>query len=232
MLRDDVPRAAYAAARAEAGNDVELRFASKAGELAQFEYDKALRLNSEIPGAKSESDVLKLKLEAERLSLQIEQARFKLDIAALRREEAGLLLKGYSVRAPFSGTVLQIHRKRGEALDSGGTVMEIANFDRLRVEGLVPLADSFAIQPGQPVSVRIEIPDVDLPVEQSAYAGHVTFVDGAVQEISQMVRVWAEIENTDGLLKEGLPTVMQIPMAKASSQSAERAGRTQATSRK
>jgi RND family efflux transporter MFP subunit len=232
MLRDDVPRAAYATAQAEAGNDVELRFAQKAGDLAQLEHDKALRLNKEIPGARSETDVLKLKLDAERLTLQVEQARFKLQIAALRRDEAGRLLKGYSVQAPFSGTILQIHRRRGESLDAGGTVMEIANFDRLRVEGLVPLAESFAIQAGQPVSVRIVVPDADLPVEQSTYSGHVTFVDSSVQEISQMVKVWAEVDNADGLLKEGLPTVMHVQNSRPTAQSADRTNRMRATTRK
>jgi membrane fusion protein, multidrug efflux system len=222
MLRDDVPRAAYVTAEAEAGNDVELRFAQKASELAQLEYNKALKLNSEIPGARSETEVLKLKLDAERLALQIEQARFKLQIAALRRDEAGLLLKGYAIEAPFSGTILQIRRHRGEALEAGGTVLEIANFERLRVEGLVPLAESFAIQVGQPVSVRIVIPEADLQVERSTYQGRIVLVDSAVQEISQMVRIAAEVDNSDGLLKEGLPTVMQIRKGAPTDQTAAR----------
>jgi hypothetical protein len=96
----------------------------------------------------------------------------------------------------------------------------------------VPLAESFALQPGQPVSVRIVVPDADVPVEQSTYSGHVTFVDSAVQEISQQVKVWAEVDNADGLLKEGLPTVMRIPHIKTAAQTPERTNRTRTMTRK
>ena len=42
------------------------------------------------------------------------------------------------------------------------------------------------------------------------FEGQIVFVDVAVQPVSKIVRIWAEIENHDNLLRSGLPATITI----------------------
>lgn len=57
----------------------------------------------------------------------------------------------------------------------------------------------------------MNVPDLELEVEETVFRGEVVFVDSEVQEVSQQVRIWAKVSNTDNLLKSGLIATMRIP---------------------
>lgn len=210
QLRDKAPRATLESADREARNDIDLRYAQKASELATLEYSKALDLIREVPGSHSELDILKLKLAAERSVLQVEQAAHQLEMARMRREEARIALESYRIQAPHNGVILQVLKREGEALHTGEGVVVIANFDRMRVEGFLQAADSLRVRPGDRVLVTIDLPgrtgaEARIPVE-----GIVTFIDPIINEISQEVRIWAEVDNRQHLLRDGMKGGMLI----------------------
>ncbi len=211
QIRDDLASAEAATAAVEAENDVDLRYAQKLSELAQLEYSRALSLNSEIPGAQSELTVQNLQLAAQRALLQIEQASHRLEISKLKYETARIVLSSYSVKAPFEGVILRVQKSAGEAVQEGEPIADIAILNELRVEGFLPLERAWMVRRGQPVEVQVEIPGVDLEVEHTCFLGKVVFVDSEVQEVSQKVRVWAKVANSQGLLKSGLIATMRIP---------------------
>ncbi|MCA8996443.1 MAG: HlyD family efflux transporter periplasmic adaptor subunit [Planctomycetaceae bacterium] len=210
QFRDDAARTLLASAQQEAGNDVDLRYARKLSELSTLEYSKAQQLNQEIPGGHAEMEVLKLRLAAERALLQIEQASHHLELAELRRMEAEAAVESYRIRTPVSGTVLNVHQRPGEAVAAGSPVVEIANFDRMRVEGFLPVADSWRVQPGDPVAIQLSGESLPLGIREMEFPGEVSFVDPQINEVSQQVRIWAEVENPRQILKDGLIAKMRI----------------------
>ena len=211
QIRDDLASAEVATAALKAKNDVDLRYTIKLSELAQLEYSKALALNKEIPGAQSELSVKNLKIAAERALLQIELASHNLEVAKLDLETARIALAGYSVKAPFEGVILRVQKSVGESVQEGEPIADLANLNELRVEGFLPLDLAWMVRRGQPVEVQVEIPGIELEVENVRFTGEVVFVDSEVQEVSQKVRVWARVANSQGLLKSGLIATMRIP---------------------
>ena len=212
QIRDSLARAEVATASLKVENDVDLRYTVKLSELAQLEYSKALALNKEIPGAQSELAVKNLKIAAERALLQIEQASHRLQVAKLELETARITLAGYSVNAPFEGVVLRVQKSVGESVQEGEPIADLANLKELKVEGFLPLELAWKVERGQPVEVQVQIPGIELEVESVRFKGEVVFVDSGVQEVSQKVRVWAKVANSQGLLKSGLMATMRITL--------------------
>lgn len=211
QIRDDLASAEAATTALKAENDVDLRYAVKLSELAQLEYSRALALNKEIPGAQSELTVRNLKVAAERALLQIEQASHQLEIARLEHKTAQIVLAGYRVKAPFEGVILRVQKSTGEAVREGEPIADLANLNELRVEGFLPLELAWMVRRGFPVEVQVDIPGVELEVENVRFTGEVVFVDSEVQEVSQKVRICARVANSQGLLKSGLIATMRIP---------------------
>ena len=86
-------------------------------------------------------------------------------------------------------------------------VVEIANFDTMRVEGFIPVASSHRIQRGD--AVVVEVPGAE-PQKQRRFEGQIKHIAPTINEVSQEVRVWAEVTNRRDLLKDGLPATMFI----------------------
>jgi membrane fusion protein (multidrug efflux system) len=209
VLRDEVARQALEIARESAANSVELRLAKKISEQATLEFAKASELNRTISGGFSEIEVRKLKLAAEKALLQMEQADFQLQLASLREKEAAAILETYRIAAPFSGVVLQVFKQPGESLSPGEAAFEIANFDVMRVEGFVPVSMVTQLRRGAAVQVEIAGPRSAVRFE-----GRLKHFAPVVNDVSQEVRVWADVENRDELLKDGLPATMRISLSK------------------
>lgn len=209
-LRDEAARQSLLIARKEAANEIDLRFAEKASELATLEYSKAAELNRDVPGGHSELEIRKLRLAAERAVLQIQQATFRLELADLRRREAEVALESFRITAPFDGVVLRVHKQLGEAVHPGDPLIEIGNFSVMRVEGFVSVPESLLLRKGNPVTVAVTGLDAKAEGQRPYFTGRVTFVDPVVNEVSQQVRVWAEVENREDLLRDGLTAVMRI----------------------
>jgi membrane fusion protein (multidrug efflux system) len=209
-LRDEIARATVARAQKESENDVEVRYAHKAAEVAQVEYEKAIEANQRVRGAVPDIEVRRLKLAAERSLLQIEQAEHQMQINKLTRDEAQAQLDTHHVTAPFSGVVTRRFRSKGEAVRQGDPILEVVSTDRVRVEGDVAIAAAWRISPGMPVRVRLDVPGAPRSAEDPVFEGKVAFVDVTVEPVTRRVRVWAEVENPGNVLRAGLGARMVI----------------------
>lgn len=210
-LKDDVARARLAVAKREAENDIEVRYAVKASEVADAEYEKTLEVNRKLPnGGIPDIEVQRLRLAAQRAELQIEQAQNQFIIAGLNLDQAEAELETYRIFAPFAGVVTKVHKFKGEAVRQGDPIIDIVSTRRVRVEADVGIGDVWSIRKGDPVAVRLDIPGEELAVEQRTFEGKVIFVEVGVHPLTREVRVWAEVDNPDGVLKEGLNARMTI----------------------
>ncbi|MEL6954090.1 MAG: efflux RND transporter periplasmic adaptor subunit [Pseudomonadota bacterium] len=107
--------------------------------------------------------------------------------AELALEEARLA--EFDIRAPFSGTVLEIFLAPGEIADTQTVIMEFGAFDRLRATAFVSPDRAAELSPGSEVEGRID---------GIAAQARVTAIDPRLDPVSQTVRIALEIENGDG----------------------------------
>ena len=181
-------------------------------EKAQFEKDLA-DLQQQI----EESSIAEQDQIVERLKLSVEQAQVQKEVDALTRDvkartldQAKLQLARRSLRSPLDGEVAEVFRHRGEWLEPGQRVMRIVRLDRLKVEGFVSSREITGSLRGASVRVRVVLGDDEKAV---IVKGKIVFISSEIDPVNAQVRVWAEVENPDLLLRPGLPAEMVIDSA-------------------
>ncbi len=206
QLRDAIARASYSIAEREASNDIEIRFAKKAGELAQLKYERAQKADQELSGTVTEFELRELRLAAERSLLQLQQAEHQFAISYLKKQEQLGLLKSFQITAPFDALIRVAHEKPGEYVREGDVVLEIVNDEMIRVDGYVNLDDLPLIATGS--RVLVSLPQTGR--EPVTFRGQISFVDTKIEPISMKARVSAEVQNSNSILKDGLLVTMAI----------------------
>ena len=216
------------AATEKANNDVEVRYAVAATEVANAEYEKALQSERRVRGSIGEAELNRLKLTAKRSELQIEQAEVQRVIDGLTAKTKGAEAKAAErnierrlVKAPIDGIVVSVNGQVGEWVQPGDIVIHLIRVDKLRVEGYANVAQYSAAElRGKPVRVQVKVEEGREPV---LFEGVVTFVDPRVQ-LGGDYRVFAEVanrqENGEWLLRSGLNATMAIDTAASSATAA------------
>jgi multidrug resistance efflux pump len=204
--------ALLAVAKQKAENDVNKRFAEKSAAVAKAEWEKMLESNRKVPGSIPETEVLRAKLSYEKALLQKEQAEHEQEVARLEMEKAAAELKTYKIEAPFDGEVRKVLKHKGEAVTQGTPILELISTRSVKVEGYLPIEDYYSVRRGDPVEVRLDIPDKDLPIEKEVFVGKVFFIDKTVSPVTHGARVWAEVQNPDP--DQDLPSLIEGLYAK------------------
>lgn len=141
IIKADDTRAALSVARARVGEaDADIR-------LFESEVARAKHLHSEDVGSKQAWE------KAER-DLDSARARRASAAAEVRRLEA--LVEKTVVTAPIDGVVITRHVHAGETIDSGESIITIANLDKVRVEAEIDEFDTARIRLGAEVEVSAE----------------------------------------------------------------------------
>jgi RND family efflux transporter MFP subunit len=208
-LDDEVAVAALATATKEAESDVDIRYSEKSSEVARAEYEKALETNRRgkvIP----EVEVNRLKLAWEKTTLELESAKHRHAVSQLKRDEAQAQLNTFRIKAPFDGFVTRVYRSKGEAVKQGDQVLELVRTSHVRVDGLVSIGEVLHIRRGDEVDVRLDIPEADLEIEKQSFRGKIVFVDVKAEPVSRKIRIGAEVENPDNILRAGLRARMTV----------------------
>ncbi len=218
-LRDNAIRSALATAEMQASSDIDLRFARKASDLAALEFTKSVKVNEIAAGTVTEIDLRRLRLAVEKSMLQVEQAEHLQDVLRMQCDEKRTLLSTCKITAPWSGVVMRVLKRPGEGLREGEAVVEIADLSRLRAEVYVPYADTGRLQVGQDVRFQLEMPEDHPDEKPPAFPGQIVFIEPRVDPVTQKVRVWAEIQNEDRMLKDGLQGVLFIRLANSNTTS-------------
>jgi macrolide-specific efflux system membrane fusion protein len=220
VVEDDEARMAVvkaerelAIARTKAENDVPVRFARKAHEVAGAEFRRAQESVERYHKSVSATELDQLRLTAEKALLEIEQVELEQSVARLtvrqketELEAAKLKLDRRRLVAPFAGMVVQIKKQRGEWLDPGDTVLRIVRLDRLRVEAFVPAADFTPRLRGR----RVTLLATTEHAERSRFEGKIVFVSPEVNPVNGQVLLWAEVDNQDLLLRPGQSATLVV----------------------
>lgn len=203
----------YEEAHAKADNDVKIRFAKKALEVAEAELRRSTDSIERFAKSVSQSqlDVERLTVEKSRLEGEQAEHERELDKLLVKRKEnelaaARLEVDRRRIVAPFDGEVVQIFVRLGEWVEPGQRALRIVSVDRLKAEGFVPANRASAGLLGK--SVRLSVALADDP--NATFGGTVAFVSPEVDPITGQVRIWAEIDNRDGRLRPGQPVKMTI----------------------
>ena len=196
-----------------ARNDLKVQLARKSHEVAMAELKRAVEAEERFSKSVSQSEIERLQLATEQADLQVYQTRFDLKTAQLAVEthEATLRLaehrvKKRAIHAPSAGVVVEVLKQPGEWVEPGETVVRIVRMDRLRVEGFLSAQQASSELVGQEANVSVKHqPDATLEI-----VGEITFVSPEIHPLNGMVRVWVEIENSESMLRPGLPATIKI----------------------
>jgi len=212
-LTHERARTEFEIASKQAGNDLKVRLARKSADVARTELKRAIESVEKYKKSVSDTEIDRLRLAADKAELEIEQALHEQETARLtsRLKEIEMELARQAVdrrtlTAPISGMVVQVNLHQGEWVQAGKTAVRMLRVDRLRVEGFVA-AESL---PGDLVGRRATL-TVDLPGKAGAsFEGAVVFVSPEINPVNQQVRVWAEVDNRQLLLRPGLRGTLTI----------------------
>ena len=212
-LNDAVPQAVLKVAEARAESDIEIEVAKKSAEAAELEYDAALEANryaNTQHGAFTKTHIDRLKANFEAANLQTNQAEHEKVINGLTADQARAELATYHVTTDAGGVVTKVYKHKGEGVQTGEAVVQVVNTSRLRIEGNVSPADSFRIKPGMAVIAIVEFP-IGNGTEEREYSGKLRFVDVNTSSVREgKVSISADIENNDGMLREGVTATMYV----------------------
>ena len=197
-------------------NDVEIRSAQRAVVFKQAEFKRVERASRDTPGSITISELEETRFRAEQAELDLEKAQHERRqdqlSADLKTKELELSQHNIDVRkivAPINGVVVEVLRQPGEWVEPGEKVLRIVRMDRLRAEGMVHIRDLPPDLRGAPVSITMELPGKG----ETTFQGKIIFVSPEISPVNGQVRVWAEVDNKDGLLKPGLRPRMTIAPA-------------------
>ncbi|MCL4201859.1 MAG: HlyD family efflux transporter periplasmic adaptor subunit [Pirellulaceae bacterium] len=200
-------------ARANATNDVNLRFARKSVDVAKAELQRAEQSNQSFAKSVSDSEMDRLRLVVERSVLAVEQSQHEQTIAALTLQAKESLVRSvqetvqrHKLLAPFSGIVVQIKRNHGEWVTPGEAVVRILRIDRLRAEGYLPAQYARPDLQGKAVRLSVDLPDAPGTV----FPGKIVFLDPEIDPVNAQVRIWAEVENAGLQLRPGMRASMKL----------------------
>lgn len=207
------------AAKKDAENDVNVRYAKWANLVADAEYQQAVDANNRAPGAVPQAELRRLLLERGKTSLAIEQAAHDLEVAKLtvqvRQAELAEVqeqLRMYQIVAPIDGVVIKRFLHAGEWVKPGDPVFHLVRMDRLRIEGMVSAEGYTPAQLDKAQAVfTVKLPQLG----QRQFQGQVVYVSPVV-EVTGEFTVWAEIVNIRDektghwLLRPGLTGELRI----------------------
>lgn len=200
-LRDNIARAANESARLQAENEIPIRSAENARELAELEFDRSLQANRRTRGTVSEMEVKRLELAAKQAEFERQQAVADQQLAISRASEAQAQLDSYAITAPFDGEVVRVFKSRGEAVRQGDPILEVVNIDQVRVELDLPIQYRSLIRKGLKVDV-VPLSQTDDP-KANTWSGIVSYVSPTAEPITQTLLVFVTVENEQHLLVPG-----------------------------
>ena len=202
-------RLEVAQADAKAHNQVKVDYAAKSLAVARAELKRSQESIAQFAKSISQSQVDVEQLTVEKLSLEKKQAEHELELdrfaLQLKEQElaaAELKLEQHSVQAPFAGVVVLVRGRVGEWLETGAPVIRLVAVDTLRAEGFVAAEDAVGDLVGREVSFRSETGALG--------KGTLRFVSPEMDAVTRQVRIWAEIDNSDGEFRSGQQGSLEI----------------------
>lgn len=190
---------------------------------SQLEVAKARLVNAQTQKDRSES-LLKsqsiTQTEYDQSVLDYATAKAGVVTAQVNLQNAQITLDQTDVRAPISGTIVELDVERGQVISSpistvgGGTVLlKMADLNRVQVSTLVDETDIGKIQPGLRATVTVNA------YPNRPFDGQVLKIEpqATIQQNVTMFPVLVRIENREGLLKPGMNSDVEVHVGRRDS---------------
>ena len=195
-LRLETARTKYDAANQKAVNDIDIRAANNALQLADRERRRNYSLYSKGTMPKAEYD--RSALQAKQAALQLEQAQRDRDAALKEAQVESFNVKAandsitrHIIESPINGIVMERYKQPGEWVNAGDNVIRLARMDRLHVQGFLN-SNLFNPHEVQGKEVTISVPVAR--GETIEFTGKIVFVSFMKANANSFV-VKAEVEN-------------------------------------
>lgn len=125
-------------------------------------------------------------------------------------EQAQADLTLTEIKAPLAGQVTRVYKRSGEGVQAGEKVLQVISTQRIRATVEVPVAVAAHLKTGMPVTVIVDQPADGNAMKTQRYTVPLRSIDPSVIPGAQKVTIWAEIDNTEGKLREGLTSSLEI----------------------
>ncbi len=199
-------KTAVEVAKKKQQNDIDKRLAIKSSAVADNEYQRAVKANLQVRDTYPINEIDRLKLLADRAKLEIERAEHMQDMAGLEVKQAESeyrkayeVFNRHKIQSPVTGVIVGVEKHIGEWVEPGVNLLRIVRLDRLRIEGFVNAELSGMELDGR--SARVIMDLAGKPHEATA---KVVFVSPDVNSVNNQVRVYLELDNSQGLYRPGL----------------------------
>ncbi|MDO4628659.1 MAG: efflux RND transporter periplasmic adaptor subunit [Planctomycetia bacterium] len=195
VMAVSVAEAKLESAKIQMNNNVNVRYAIAAHNVADAEIKQADEANAKVKNTVTITEYNRLVLSRTQAKLQIEQAEQELKVAAqtynVQNEElsaAKLDQTKFEIHSPHDGVVMELYRKQGEWLKPGDPILRLVQMNPIRysfrIESKTPPESIF----NQPVTIFV-------PTLNKQFQGKVTYIKPS-HDIGDMYQVWVDIENT------------------------------------
>lgn len=195
-----VAEAEHDVALAEATNDISVRYAKKAAQVAEYDYKAHETANRKSPGAVPEAELKKLLLTWHKGELEIDKAKLEYEVAGLTAkvkeaavESADEDIRRRGVFSKIDAVVVDVYCHAGEWVNPGDKIVRIVRMNKLWVEGRLKISEVSQTQVvDRPVTVETTLTG-NRRVE---FKGKIVFVAPEL-ESGGLYRVKAEVENQE-----------------------------------
>ena len=211
-----VQQAKLNAAEREASNDVNIRYAKAAKNVAEAELKSAKETIARVPGAVPATEIRKLELSVVQATLQIEQStnqfeisKYQVDVSKAELDAAKLGVTRRVVKSPISGIIVEKYRNEGEWVKPGDPIVKVVYFEKLRVKTTFDI-NRIPMQRVMRHNAKITV--VQKP--GMTFNGKVVFANPVIQS-GGAYEVWIDVENVqekDGFwaLQPGMNAIVTI----------------------
>ncbi|HEY7681190.1 MAG TPA: efflux RND transporter periplasmic adaptor subunit [Gemmatimonadales bacterium] len=193
----------------QAQSNLEVAQARLANAKTQLDRSQALLQSQSITQA-----------EYDQSALDYATAKAGVVTARVALQNAQITLAQTDVRAPITGTIIEMDVERGQIISSpittvgeGTVLLKMADLNRVQVSALVDETDIGKIQPGLPTSVTVDA------YPNHPFDGSVIKIEpqATIQQNVTMFPVLIRIQNREGLLKPGMNTDVEIHVGRRDS---------------
>ena len=196
----------YQLALEKANSDIAINAATLIKDVSRNEFQRASQAKQAAPSSISLTEFDRLRLEAAKAESELARVMEEKRFAAIAAETksvqlqlARLAVNEREIISPLDGVVVQFHRREGEWVRLGEKVMRVVRIDRLRVEAYVDFSSVMAQLEEAPVVLEVDFPDA----RTQEFSGEVVFLSPEADAVNGQIRIWAEIENRDRVLRPG-----------------------------
>lgn len=190
----NVAEAKKESAEIQMKNNVNVRYAMAARDVANAEVLQADEANHKVPNTVPVVEYNRLILSRTQATLQIEQAEQEIKVAGenfkvakAELEAAQLDQTKFEVHSPHDGVVMELYRKEGEWLKPGDPILHLVQMN--------PIRYSFRIESKTPPeSIFNQAVTIYVPTLDKTFQGKVTYIKPS-HDIGDMYQVWVDIEN-------------------------------------